>query len=97
MNSEKMTFDMREDGVRMKAREIAEARYWFRWHLVIYPIVNAVLFGIWYLTGPIDFVWPLIPAGFWALGLIAHYITAYRSIDVSWIEKETEKVLQDMS
>ncbi|MHA1906671.1 MAG: 2TM domain-containing protein [Candidatus Thorarchaeota archaeon] len=97
MNSQKTTFDMNEDEKRAKAREIAEMRYWFRWNLLLYPIVNVGLFAIWYITGPLSFVWPLIPAGFWTVGLIAHYITAYRSIGVGWIEKETAKVLQDLS
>ncbi|MGY5873474.1 MAG: 2TM domain-containing protein [Candidatus Thorarchaeota archaeon] len=82
---------------RQKAREIAETRYWFRWHVIIYIIVNIGLFGIWYLTGTIDFLWPLIPAVFWALGLIAHYMIAYRRVGGGWIEKETEKILQDSS
>ncbi len=79
------------------ARKIAENRYGFRWHVIIYIIVNTVLFGIWYLTGTIDFLWPLIPAVFWALGFIAHYMSAYRNISGGWIEKETEKILQDSS
>ena len=88
---------MSDDEKRKKAREIAETRYWFRVHLILYVIINAGLFMIWYFTGTADFVWPLIPLVFWALGLIAHYIIAYRSMGVGWIEKETEKVLQDMS
>ena len=92
-----MNSNISDDENRKKAREIAETRYWFRWHVIIYVIVNIGLFGIWYLTGPTDFLWPLIPTGFWAVGLIAHYISAYRRVGGGWIEKETEKILQDSS
>ena len=88
---------MGDDEKRRKARETAETRYWFRWHLILYVVINAGLFTIWYLTGTLAFVWPLIPLVFWAIGLIAHYLIAYRRVGGSWIEKETEKVLQDMS
>jgi hypothetical protein len=82
---------------REAARKIAELRYGFRWHVIIYIIVNIVLFGIWYITGAIAFLWPVIPAVFWAFGLIAHYVSAYRNVGGGWIEKETEKILQDSS
>ena len=95
LQKKKMNTDIEID--KQKARAIAELRYWFRWHVIIYIIVNIGLFGLWYLTGPIDFLWPLLPVGFWALGLIAHYLIAYRSVGGGWIEKETEKILQDSS
>lgn len=87
---------MSEDERRSKAREIAENRYWFRWHLlIIYPVVNAGLFGLWYYTGAEGFPWPFYPVVFWGIGLIAHYISAYRRFGEGWIDKETEKVLKD--
>jgi len=88
---------MSDEENRRKARDIAETRYWFRIHLILFVIINIGLFAVWYLTGSAAFVWPLIPLVFWAIGLIAHYIIAYRSVGKSWIEKETEKVLQDLS
>lgn len=97
MNSDKTTFDMSHDEKRTKARETAELRYWFRWHFIIYAIVNAAFLGIWYITGTLDFLWPLIPAGLWIFGLIAHYFLAYRRVGGGWIDKETEKILQDLS
>ncbi len=35
-----------EDNTR-RARQIAEARFGFRWHLAIYIIVNLALVAIW--------------------------------------------------
>jgi hypothetical protein len=93
---------MSEDERRRKARETAELRYWLRWHLLIYAIVNAGFVGIWYFTET-EGLWPLFSLGFWGIGLIAHYLIAYhrfisfRFISYGkWIEKETEKILKDM-
>ncbi len=78
-----------------KARETAEARYWFRWHMLLYLIVNAGLVGLWYYVGPSSFFWPFFPIVFWPIGLISHYVAAYRrKFGRRWIANETEKILQ---
>ncbi len=86
---------MSEDERRRKAREIAEARYGFLWHLLVYAFVNAGLFGLWYYTGAEGFPWPFYPVVFWGIGLIAHYLSTYGRFGEDWIDKETEKVLKD--
>ena len=88
---------MSKDERRRKAREIAELRYWFRWHLLIYAVVNAGFVGIWYYNGAEGFPWPFYPVVFWGLGLAAHYLFAYHIISKSeeWMDKETEKILKD--
>ena len=85
---------MSEDERRRKAREIALNRYGFRWHLLAYSVVNAVLVWVWYYTGA-GFPWPLFPIIFWGIGLIAHYLAAYGRFGREWIDKETEKILKD--
>jgi membrane protein YdbS with pleckstrin-like domain len=89
---------MSEDEKRKKARETAELRYWLRWHVLLYVIINAGLVLIWYSNGAEAFLWPLIPMAFWFIGLIAHYLIAYhRFVSYgNWIDKETDKLLQDM-
>jgi 2TM domain-containing protein len=77
---------------RRRAREIAEARYGFRWHLPIYVLVNGFLIAIWAYSGG-GFFWPAFPFVFWGMGLFAHYWGAYRSFSGSWIDRETEKIL----
>ena len=42
---------MNEEEQRRRARELAEGRYGFRWHLGWYVAVNAGLVGIWFFTG----------------------------------------------
>ncbi len=91
---------MNEAERRREARAIAENRYGFRWNLAMYPIVNAGLVALWYFTGPFTgdaiFFWPIFPIIFWGLGVVAHYISAYRlRPGGDWITKETERVLQE--
>jgi len=54
---------------RRRARQMAEARWAFRFHLPIYLIVNAALVIIWFFTGPSNFPWPVFPIFFWGIGV----------------------------
>lgn len=85
---------MVDDERTRRARQIAEARYGFMWHLPIYLIVNAGLVVIWLFSGQ-GFPWPLFSIVFWGMGLAAHYFAAYRAPGVGWIEKETQKILSE--
>ncbi len=83
-----------EDERGSRAREIAEARYGFRWHLVIYVVVNLGLVLIWYFAGD-GFPWPVFPLVFWGIGLASHYVGAYRTPGKAWIDRETERILSE--
>lgn len=86
---------MDDEKRRRQAREIAEARYGFRWHLAIYVIVNGGLVAIWAYAGG-GFPWPLFPLFLWGLGLASHYVGAYRTgLGAGWIERETERILRE--
>lgn len=85
---------MTEDARTAHARRIAESRYGFLWHLPIYVIVNLGLVGIW-LAGGQGFFWPIFPIFFWGIGLCSHYMSAYRAPGVSWVDRETEKILAE--
>ena len=78
---------------RKRARQTAEVRYGFLWHLPIYIIVNLGLVAIWYYSGA-GFPWPIFPIFFWGLGVFAHYVSAYRGSSEGWIARETEKILR---
>jgi len=87
---------MSDDEKTKQAREIAWARYSFRWHLAAYIVVNVGLVGLWIYTGT-DFPWPLFPIIFWLLGLGGHYYFAYRSIgQIKWVDKETQKIRKQL-
>src|SRR5260370_18038418 len=83
-----------DDARLRRARMIAEARYGFHWHLAIYIIVNLGLVAIWYYTGA-GFPWPIFPILFSCLGVLAHYWGAYHTTGGGWIERETQKILQE--
>ncbi|HKX19399.1 MAG TPA: 2TM domain-containing protein [bacterium] len=83
-----------EDERRRRARQTAEARYGFFWHLPIYVIVNLGLVAVWYFSGA-GFPWPIFPIFFWGLGVFAHYMAAYHRSGPDWIERETEKILRE--
>lgn len=79
---------------RARARELAMARYGFRWHLPVYIVVNLGLVAVWFYAGA-GFFWPIFPMIFWGIGVLAHYVGAYRTFGEAWIARETEKILQE--
>lgn len=82
------------DGLR-RARELAQARYGFRWHLPVYLLVNGGFVLIWWYNGTESFFWPVFPMLFWGIGLVAHYLGAYGTMGRRWIERETERILRE--
>jgi hypothetical protein len=101
-----------DDPRTVRARRIAGARYGFRWHLPIYVIFNTGFVVLWLLQldgahrGIFaqqpwdDFPWPLFPIVFWGIGLVSHYVGAYRTSTGGrggngWIERETQKILAE--
>lgn len=83
---------MSEDARTARARKIAESRYGFLWHLPIYVLVNLGLVGIWYFSDR-SFFWPIFPLFFWGIGLFSHYMTAYREPMSGWVDRETQRIL----
>ena len=79
---------------RRKARRVAEARYGFLWHLPIYIVVNLVLVAVWLFSGA-GFPWPIFPIFFWGIGVVGHYIAAYRNSGQNWVNRETDRILRD--
>ncbi len=85
---------MEEDERRRRAREIAQARYGFWWHLPIYILVNIGFVALWWYNGTEAFFWPVFPLVFWGIGLVAHFLSAYTTMGRTWIEEETERILE---
>ncbi len=56
--------------------------------------MNAGLVAIWYFTDR-GFFWPAFPMFFWGIGVLAHYLGAYREVSQDWVERETEKILRE--
>ncbi len=67
---------------RQSAIKRIEARRQFRFHLIVYVVVNAALVVIWAATGG-GYFWPIWPMGGWAIGLALHGFAVYFDRPVS--------------
>ncbi len=72
-------------------RELAHKRVDFRRHLVVYLVVNGLLWVIWYFTSR-AYPWPIWPMAGWGIGIIFHYLFEYRSSRFLSEEEEFRKL-----
>lgn len=90
---------MDDDALRRRAEKIAREKAGFQVHLGIYAGVNLFLFAIWYFTtdpwGSV-FPWFIFPLAGWGIGIIGHFIGAYRGEGyvMSLEEREFRKMKQ---
>jgi hypothetical protein len=65
----------------------------FRTHVAIYVIVNAMLVGIWAVTGA-GFFWPIFPILGWGIGVGANAWDVYgrKPITEDEVRRETERL-----
>jgi hypothetical protein len=65
----------------------------FGTHVVVYVIVNAMLVGIWAVTGA-GFFWPIFPILGWGIGVGANAWDVYgrKSITEAEVQRETERL-----
>ena len=80
--------------------KIAQKRAGFKYHVLIYFIMNIFFWTIWYLglkntptpTEQIDTIpWPVWPMFGWGIGVFFNYLAAYKSHN-SQAEKEYQKL-----
>lgn len=57
--------------------ELARKRVEFRSHLIVYCVINAALWSIWFFTGH-GYIWPVWPMAGWGVGVVFHYLFDYR-------------------
>lgn len=76
-------------------RELARKRVDFRNHLVVYFVVNAALWIIWWVTGA-GYMWPVWPMTGWGIGVIFHYVFEYRSSRYFSEEEEYRRLKRKM-
>ncbi len=86
---------MTEDELRRKAEKIAKDKVGFQVHFGIYLAVNAFLIAIWYFTvtphGSI-FPWFIFPLFGWGIGIVGHFLGAYRG--EGYVNRKTEEEYQ---
>jgi len=81
------------EGLRTVAVERLKKRQDFRAHLLVYTLVNAMVWTIWILTGT-GFPWPLLMSGAWGVGLIMNAYEVYgrRPISEDDVRREIERL-----
>jgi hypothetical protein len=75
--------------------ELAHKRVEFRIHLIVYCVINAALWLIWFVTGQ-GYVWPVWPMAGWGIGVVFHYLFDYRSSSFLSEENEYKKLKKEM-
>ena len=84
-----------DEELRRIARDSAKNKVEFYTHFAIYIAVNLLLIAIWYVTtGPHSFPWFIFPLFGWGIGIVAHYIEAFRG--KAYTERLAEKEYQKL-
>ena len=89
-----------EEQVRRRVRKRMKARQEFIGHLSAYIGVIGMLFAIWFFTGANGFIWPIIPALGWGIGIVGHGSDYYGKYGPgaqrreAELEREIERELQ---
>ena len=85
----KETAESDERTLRERALERIEKKQEFHAHLLAYVLVNAMLIGIWAVTGA-GFFWPVFPLLGWGIGIGFHAWDTYRVGEPSEAQIERE-------
>jgi hypothetical protein len=89
VNETKETTGRDERTVRERALERIEKKQEVHAHLLAYVLVNAMLVGIWAVTGA-GFFWPVFPLLGWGIGIGFHAWDTYRVGEPSEAQIERE-------
>ena len=90
-----MSTQMSEEEIYQLARKRVEEKKGFFSHLIIYVIVNLILFLIWLFPAGGGFPWFLFPLGGWGIGLIFHALgTFVFNKETGWERREIEKEVE---
>ena len=85
-----------EQELRAAARKRAEEKVGFYVHLMIYIVINAGLWALWYFTAPDQFPWPAFVTIFWGIGVVSHAIGTFFShrYTDSLAEREYQRMIR---
>jgi len=81
-----------------RAESIVAEKIGFLRHLIIYVVVNAVLFAINMVTSS-GFLWFLIPLGGWGIVLLAHFLSVFTFRGdrfERWRKRQIEKEMEKL-
>lgn len=86
---------MEDAELRKEARRRAETKLGFYWHLVVYIVINALLFVIWFFTSR-GFPWFVFPLAGWSVGVFFHFLAVFVFPGRATLERMTEKEYQEL-
>jgi hypothetical protein len=75
--------------------KLARKRVEFKSHIVVYGVVIAVLWIIWWVTGR-GYPWPVWPMAGWGIGVLFHYMFDYRTSRFLSEEEEYNRLKKEM-
>ena len=61
-----------DSALRERAIKELKKRREFQTHLLVYVLVNGMLVGIWAISSPDTFFWPLFSIVGWGIGVVLH-------------------------
>lgn len=74
---------------------IAQSRSRFKSHLIVYLVINAFLWAVWFFTGHPTPPWPVWPALGWGLALAFQYFNAWHRDPFGDTLKEYERLQEE--
>ncbi len=83
-----------EEELRRKIEKRLKEQQEFRTHVVIYIMVNLMLWFIWLVTGA-GFPWPFFPMFGWGIGIVAHYMEYHQKYGAG-AEKRERLIQQEL-
>lgn len=85
---------MENDELRAEAMRRLRAKRDFGWNLVAYVTMNAFLVGLWAVTSPGTYFWPIWPIMGWGIGVVMHGWSVYMTppITEADIQREIERI-----
>ena len=84
--------DVREEAIRR-----LRTKQDFRGHVLVYTLVNVVVWTIYLLTSPHGFPWPIFVTAGWGIGVVMNAWDVYgrRPITESQIQREIDDLRED--
>ncbi len=76
--------------LRKEAQEIAEKKFVFYVHFVIYIAVNSLLFFIWFF-GDTEFPWVIFPLVGWGIAVLLHFLSTFVFTGKKYLDGMVEK------
>jgi hypothetical protein len=83
-----------ENEIYEQAKKRVEQKKGFYIHLIVYCLVNILLYVIWNITGA-AFPWFAFPLGGWGIGLLFHFLGVFLfSKQTRWERNQINKELE---